>query len=241
MTRITRIIIASFLIVFVLHLWSCNEQPSQIAVNLLPDTASVKGISSLDTQLIVSQRVYKADFPLFNFGAILIGKAGGMTAASISNFAFIPDTLDYLKVEDIELFQLTMYPHRYTYGDSISGYFGFDVYKVNRRWNRDTTNYDSLFTSPADYFDPIPIVSWSGKIPLGDSLGTVQIDLPKELLIDWLRTETVFDPDSNKNITRRIPNWGIAFVPHAACNVIHRFHGNQPSPNAISSQKVSFA
>jgi hypothetical protein len=235
MTRITKIVFSSLLSIFFLHLWSCNEQPSQIAVNLLPDTAAVKGISSLDTQIIVSQRVYKADFPLFNYGAVLIGKADGMTAAFISNFAFIPDTLDYLKVEDIELFQITMYPHRYTYGDSISGYFGFDIYKVNRRWNRDTTNYDSLFKSPANYYDPIPIASWSGKIPRGDSLGTVQIDLPKELLIDWLRTETVFDPDSGKNVTRRIPNWGIIFVPHAQCNVIHRFHGNQPSPNAISS------
>jgi hypothetical protein len=240
MSQFLKILLIALVVVFALKFSGCNEQPSKIAINLLPDTSQIKGISSADTQLITSQRVFQADFPLFNVGGILIGKSNGISAAAISSFAFIPDTLDHLKIENIENVKLTIFPHRYAFGDTNSGYFGFDIYRINRRWAKDTTTYDSLFVVPANYYDPIPVASWSGKILLKDSLETVSIDLTKELIIEWLRTETVFIPDSGKEVKRIIPNYGLILVPHQQCNVIHRFYGNSPTADFSSLIKVEY-
>ncbi len=219
---------------------SCNDKPSDLAINLLPDTVKIETISSDDTLIILGKTVYTPHYPIFNNGSIFIGKYGDIIAASLINFAYLPDTLGNLKENQIESVTLNLYPERYTYGDSLNGYFGFDIYKVVRRWTPDSTNYDSLFVSPANYFSSEKILSWEGKIQLKDTLDNISIDLPANLIIDWLKTEMAYDSVSKTMKPKRIPNWGIAFVPKNNSNVIHRFAASAPSQTKSSTIIIKY-
>jgi hypothetical protein len=226
---------AKFISIGILVFWGliplagCNDKPSDLAVNLLPDTVSIKTLSSADTILIKGKQVYMPNLPIFNNGSVFIGKSGDITVATLLNFALLPDTLGQLKDENIESVELTLFPDRYAYGDTITGTFGFDIYKVNRRWTPETTTYDSLFVSPANYFDPVKIDSWDGRITLQDSMASIKITLPNSLIIEWLKTEPKLDSATNTMVDRRIPNWGLAFVPKENSSVIHRFEGSAPT------------
>ena len=227
------------LLILAVILSSCNDKPSDLAINMLPDTVQIKGISTLDTLLIPSIRVYKARFPLFNYGSVFIGKANGITAVTLSNFAFIPDSLSWLKEDKIESAVLKILPERYTFGDSTTGNFEFDIRPVLRRWNTDTTNYDSLIISPANYFGEV-IATHNGRITLKDTLDPITYQLPKSLIIDWLRTEMKYDSTQGKEVPKLIPNWGIAYIPKENTNVIHRFTGNRVNQTVTSTIKVTY-
>ena len=219
---------------------SCNDKPSDLAVNLLPDTVAVRTISSYDTLLITGKTVFKPFLPIFNNGSVFIGKFEDMTAVSLLNFAFLPDTLGNIKAEGIESAELTLYPNRYAYGDTLGGYFGFDVYRVTRRWTPETTTYDSIMVSPADYFSSEKITTWEGNIALKDTLDPIKISLPADLIIDWLKTELVLDTATNTMVPKRIPNWGLAFVPKENSRVIHRFEAAAPAKTVSTTIVVKY-
>ena len=222
MKKIHRILV----ILLAFYLISCNDKPVDLAVNLLPDTVSTKGISSFDTLLIPSIRVYRANYPIFNFGTLFIGKANGISAVSISNFAYIPDSLGYVTQDKIDTATLTIYPRRYAFGDTINPNLSFDIYRVTRSWTPDTTNYDSLIVSPANYFGE-KIGSYDGSIKLQDTMDVLTFQLPKSMIADWLKTENVYDTTLKDSVPKRIPNWGIAFVPKENCNIINTFAGSK--------------
>lgn len=219
---------------------SCNDKPSDLAVNLLPDTVAVKTISSEDTLLITGKQVYMPNYPIFNNGSIFIGKFEDISAASLVNFAFLPDTLGNLKVEQIESVELTLFPDRYAYGDTMGGNFGFDIYKVIRKWTPVTTNYDSLFVSPANYFSSEKVQSYEGKIVLKDTIDPIKISLPASLIIDWLKTEPVLDTVTNTIKPKIIPNWGLSFIPKDNSTVVHRFEAAAPSKLISSTIVVKY-
>ncbi|MFA5511534.1 MAG: hypothetical protein WC313_03705 [Candidatus Kapaibacterium sp.] len=219
---------------------ACNDKPSDLAVNLLPDTVAVRSVSSYDTLLITGKTVYAPKMPIFNNGSILIGKFGELNAVSVINFAFLPDTLGSLTESEIQSVEMTMFPDRYAFGDTVSGNYGFDIYKVVRRWVPDSTTHDSLMISPANYFAQEKIMRWENRIDLKDSIDPVKITLPKDLIIEWLKTEEVLDTVSNTMKPRRIPNWGIAFVPTENTSVIHRFEAAAPSKTMSTEILVKY-
>jgi len=232
-------LIKLILLLLIYLLISCNDKPSELGVNLLPDTVVTKGISTLDTILIPITVSYKAYYPLFNYGINFIGKANGLTAITLSNFAGIPDTLGWLTEEKIDKVELSMYPQRYALGDTLNGILSFDIYKVARRWNPDTTNYDSLIISPANYFGE-KIASFNGKIELKDTMDIVRISLPKSLIIDWFKTEMVYDTVKKDSVPKAIKNWGLAFVPTINNSVINSFAGNYINATKTSTIFVNY-
>jgi hypothetical protein len=219
---------------------SCNDMPSDLAVNLLPDTVAVKTLSSEDTLIITGRTVYAPHYPIFNNGSVFIGKFNDITAATLLNFAYLPDTLGNIKEEQIESAVLNLYPERYAYGDTLGGTMGFDVYRVIRRWTPDSTTYDSLFVSPSNYFATEKIQSWEGKITLKDTMDKISINLPSNLIIDWLKTEMVLDTATKTMKPKRIANWGLAFVPKQNSTVIHRFVASAPTQVVSTSLIVKY-
>lgn len=232
----SKIALKSFMIAIALFWMSaCNDKPSDMAINLLPDTVSIRTLSSSDTLLITGKAVYTPKLPIFNTGSVFIGRSEDVVAVTLLNFAFLPDTLSNVKVEDIESVELTLFPNRYAYGDTMSGNFGFDIYRVNRRWTPDSTTYDSIMVSPANYYGTEKIATYDGRITLADTMANIKLNLPHELIVEWLKTELALDSATNTMLPKRIPNWGLAFIPKENCNVIHRFEASAPS-KAISSQ-----
>jgi hypothetical protein len=222
-----------FICIFVIN--SCNDKPGDLAINLLPDTVKIKSISTYDTTLITGTRVYRPHFPLFNLGTVFLGKANGISAVTLLNFAFIPDTLGTLTEDKIESVQLRIYPNRYAMGDSLNGTLEFNIFQVVRRWNPDTTNYDSLIVAPANYFGSEKLYLFTGRITLQDTINPILINLPKKLILDWLKTEMVLDTTTHTMVPKRITNWGIAFVPTQNSTVINSFSSNT-STNVTSSK-----
>lgn len=217
-------------LISIAFLQACNEKPTDISMNLLNETVEVKAITNSDTTMILRDSVYRPMYPLLNTSAILVGKSNGVTASALIRFGNIPDSLSYLKSTDIESVTLALYPLRYAYGDTNSGNFGFKIYKVNRRWTSDTTSYDSLFVTPKNYFDNLPIASYSGKMSLKDTMNPIKIELSKDLIVDWFRTVEVKDVNGNKIKDSVLINWGIAIVPDDNSSVIYSYHA-QGDPN----------
>jgi hypothetical protein len=227
-------------LIYIFIISSCNDKPSDMAINLLPDTVKIKSISTYDTTLITGTRVYRARYPIFNLGSVFIGKAQGLSAVTLLNFAYLPDTLGTLTEDKIESVKLTMYPERYTMGDSLQGTLEFNIYQVIRRWNPDTTSYDSLIVSPANYFGTEKLYTFNGRITLQDTINPIAIELPKKLITEWLKTEMVYDTTTKTTVPKRIVNWGIALVPSQNSTVINRFSGNMSSGNTSSKIFVNY-
>lgn len=213
---------------------ACNDKPSDMAINLLPDTVSIRTLSSVDTLIITGKTVFTPKLPIFNTGSVFIGKFEDVSAITLLNFAFLPDTLGNLNAEDIESVELTLYPQRYAYGDTLNGNYGFDIYRVTRRWTPDSTNYDSVMVSPANYYEPNKIASYDGRITLADTMANIKLSLPPEIIIEWLKTELALDTVTNTMLPKRIPNWGLAFIPKENSTVINRFEASAPN-KAVSS------
>lgn len=226
-------------ILFAFYLISCNDKPVDLAVNLLPDTVTTKGISTFDTVLIPSIKVYRAKFPIFNLGTIFVGKANGLSAVSLTNFAYLPDTLGYVTEDRIDSAKLTIYPRRYALGDTNNPFLSFDIYRVTRAWTPDTTNYDSLMVSPANYFGE-KIGSYQGSIKLQDTMEVIEFSLPKDMIADWLKTENVYDTTKKDSVPKRITNWGIAYVPTGNTNVINTFAGSKIGGSVFSKIYIKY-
>lgn len=203
---------------------SCNETPTTLGESLLPDTLVLDAVSTDEYDLITKTDSKFSGLTAFNTGAILIGKADDHTAATLLRFAFIPDSLDNLTPDDFESVKLKLYPNRYVFGDSTSNNLSFNIHRVNRLWVKDSTNYDSVFVAPANYYDNNPIASYSGNIELADSLDPIEIDLPAELMTEWFETETVTNDDGELD-TVLVVTYGIALVPDETSTVIRQFQG----------------
>ncbi len=237
---IKKIGIATFFLAFIVLLNSCNDKPTGIGAELLPSNAEIKTITTTDTMLITGNVVYAGKIETHNRGVFLVGKYLDNNAAPILRYAFVPDSLSYLTKDDIDSVILTLYPERYAIGDTNNGYFGFDIYKVNRRWSLDTTNWDSLFVSPKNYFDDTPIASYEGRIKLSDTLDPVSINLPAELIVDWFKTVSVLDSTGTNLKDSVIPHWGIALVPKANTNIVYSFGSQGSATNKYSVIRVKY-
>lgn len=205
-----KIIVLALIVLGLPLIHSCNDLPTEIGKPLLPDTVSLAAISTRDTVLIPEAINYQGMFSLFNVGTILVGKYKSMTAIALSKFADVPDTLQSLTVDDIQSVQLSIVPRRYAIGDTMSEKFGFKIYRVNRRWVPDTTTYDSIMVSPKNYLDDQPIASFDSTITLQDTMKVITIELPKDLIVQWLNTDIT-------------GIYGLAIIPNEDCNVIHQF------------------
>ncbi len=229
-----KISILAFVIAFFVLLSACNDKPTGIGAELLPSNADIKTITTYDTTLLTGNVVYAGRIESHNRGVIHIGAYLDNSVTSILRYDRVPDSLSYLTENDIDSVILTIYPERYALGDTVNGYYGFDIFKVSRRWSLDTTSWDSLFVSPRNYFDDKPLATYEGRLKLADTMSPVSINLPKSLMIDWFRTVPMYDSVKKVTVDSLIPNWGIALVPKPNTNVVFSFGSQNSATNKYS-------
>ncbi|MEN3026748.1 MAG: hypothetical protein ABDH31_03440 [Chlorobiota bacterium] len=201
-------------------LFSCNEPPSPVGAEFLPDTAELKTLSSADTLLIAAAFTERVQQPIFNIGTLFVGRFQDMEARTLLRFTDIPDSLPYVTAADILQATVVLTPERYALGDTSAGatHLSFRIAKVLRLWSPKST-WDSLFAAgDAGTIDPSELGRWEGNIPLRDTAEPVRVELNeagRQLVAEWLR----FQADS----TLRQQIYGIALLPTLATTAIRAF------------------
>ena len=221
--NITRIFTLLSIFFIVLLLTACNEDPTSLGMTFLTDTVTITSVSG-ENEIYTGNNSYIIPNPVNNTGAILVGEALNMRAASFLRFDF-PPNLGWIKEEDIVSAQLIIYPLHYALGDTLSSNFlSFDIKKITKRWTFEETTVADVFESDKLY-DPEPLTSWSGNIvyksdETRDTLDSIAIDIPKSLCVDWFqkRNTTPTEETPDDQIT-----WGLALLPKAGCTVINQF------------------
>lgn len=209
-------------------LYSCNEKPTDVAYELISDTISVNIITHSDTNLIYGIERKVMSPCAFNTGNFFVGNARGINAISVIRFDYLPDSVSYLKESDIESVTLYLFPNRYALGDTLNPSFGFEIKKVERYWSANA-NYDSLMVPGMISYR---IGSFDGKIDLLDTMKSIEVNLDRKIIADWLVRRT----DTNAYVV----NWGIALLPINNSNVIHSFNGQGIGSVLMPGLKVIF-
>ena len=159
----------------------CNDRFSPVGSDFLSDTVGVFTVSTDSAALFTSTKSYHRKISsntLFNNGVVYIGKSGDLEAFTLLRMINIPDTLSQLNAADIVSATLKLEPIRYTFGDSAANMLQFSVVKVTKLW-RPTATLDTI---TQDYFDSKQLASFSGTIPLQDSVAAITMDFDKDIL-----------------------------------------------------------
>lgn len=202
-------------------LWAgCNDAPSPVGAEFLPDTAHLQLLSAPPDSLFEAIETWRLPQPLFNAGILYIGRFRDLEARTLLRFTNIPDTLGRLGAESILRASLVLWPQRYTLGDSSGAAtrIPLTVHKVMRLWTPKAT-WDSLFAAgDAGILDPLELGRWEGSIPLQDTVEPMRIELNdagRQLLAEWFRMQA----DS----LQRQQIYGIALLPTASATAIRAF------------------
>ena len=213
-----------FLLSFTVFIGSCNDQPTELGYTLLYDTISLNPLNSANQKIITGAGNFLNPQQIFDVGATFIGKY--KDAQSITLYRFMesnmPDSLLWLKESDIVSAYLTIYPTRYTFGDTISN-LSFKVYEVVKLWSPKTP-WDTFFQggTSSPYFDySRQLGSYNGQIPMRDTIPPFFVQIDKTLIPKWIKMQH----DST-------PIWGLALVPDDICNAVHQF-------SALALQKTT--
>ncbi len=200
--------------------WGCNDAPSPVGAEFLPDTAQLVVLSSDDAPLITAALTERIQQPIFNAGILYLGRFRDLEARILLRFTDIPDTLAWISPEAIVSATLILTPERYALGDTTSGAttIPFRVAKVLRLWGPKAT-WDSLFAAgDAGVVDPTELGRWDTPIPLRDTAEPLRLSLTdagRELIAEWLR----FQADSSL----RTQIYGIALIPEPTATALRAF------------------
>ena len=195
-------------------LWGCNDRYTPVGSEFLTDTVGVFTISTDSAELITKVTPYHrklSSTTIFNNGIIYIGKSNDLEAYSMIRMVNIPDTLGSVTSSDIVSANLKLYPVRYVYGDSVTNALSFNVVKVLKLW-RPTATIDTI---TQDYFDSKSLASYSGNIPLLDSLVPITMSFDKDIVAEWFKLRQQTKNDSLI--------YGIALKPTGSSGVIRGF------------------
>lgn len=224
-------------------LGACNEPPTEVGSSVIFDTTRARSLSSVELPLIIATRSMPTPSYLFNAGLLFIGQTPDLHAATLLRWTTLPDTLGWIRPDDIIQASLLIRPRRYVVGDSATNILAFTVHELQRAWiSADTAGgivieprwYD-LFSSDGvpspQYFDPTPLAIFDGSqwIPLSDSLADVEVPLTSDgrtRLAVWLQKMA----DTNQRHTI----YGIGFVPSPNSTVIREFETQAPG-NLLST------
>lgn len=198
----------------------CNDAPSPVGAEFLPDTAQLRVLSSDDTLLLEAAFTERIAQPLFNAGILYLGRVYDLEARTLLRFTDIPETLATVSVDQIVSATLLLTPERYALGDTSSGatLVPFRIHKVLRLWTPQAT-WDSLFAlGDAGILDPVELGSWQSPIPLRDTVEPLRVELTsagRELIAEWLRQQ------ADSTLRRQI--YGIALIPGQQSQAIRAF------------------
>jgi hypothetical protein len=205
-------------------------------MTLVKDTVVLRGISTPEYELITGYSQFRVYEPYASI-AVLLGKSGEFSATSALQVGFNqrPDTLDYLKPEDIIQAKLFLYLNDYIFGEQDMPQLSFDAKRINRFWSprivsdperKDIfTTWDSLYISPANYFGD-NIGNFTGTIQITDSTeNKIDLDIDPQYMIDLFQIEgTDTNDDGNDDIFENTIDWGIVLDPQDQSNAIHQLN-----------------
>lgn len=203
-----------FYLIALLFFISCNEAPTPVGYSLVQDTVELYAINSNDTPLIVKDETYFLPLNYVNPGFSLIGATDGIKSGVVIRFSMIPDTLTYVKEDDIIECKLNLQPERYAIGDTVnSNYLSFSVYENISKWVIETSA-DEFFN--LQFQKRTPFATFSGAVPRKDTMEKIILDFDKSLLLDWFK----------KQAEKKDTIWGISIIPNNDSKIISQFYGS---------------
>ncbi len=198
------IIFTSILLGF--SLFSCNDGPTSLGTNLLPNQDFINAhlINSVDSSFNISSKFYDTDtLSLSNSSRMLLGKTGNVESTMLMKFyMFFPDSIKKAINDNSLILKSAVVEMKpiYTYGD-INNSFKYSVHKINNEWNSLKFGRDDLTTLDYDDDD----VSSNQKENVGnDSLMTFDID--NTLVNSWLKYSANDEQDKNQGIYYKFDN-----------------------------------
>lgn len=232
-------IVFFILISFQFLLISCNEQPTELGADMLPDTLEIFSVSSQDTNLIRSSQTLVETYGSILRGRILLGEYDNNGEKYESHvflrFGLLPNYLGDLNDEDIKSAVLTLTPTWYAFGDTISNNLSFNIYELLKIYGEDL-NWDSVYSAPGvtDYYDDSRILgNWGGQIELNDTAKTeINIDISPVIINKWLKLRS---DTTNKEFID-----GLALIPNTATNVIRQFYTNDIQDQSSPVPYITF-
>ena len=192
-------------LLFLSLLVSCNEDPTSVGADLIPDSDKLqfKQLDSKETPVAQSSHFYEANVNLGTSSILMLGKNSYSESMILLRF-FVPfsdSMVTNYKNNKFKIKQvwMEMVP-TYKLGDAVQN-FNFSVHQVRSEWSSIGFNKDSLAFLNYDHQD----VASSKK--LEDTLLTFNLDT--KVVEEWLkyRADTLSAPK----------NFGLFFKPSADC------------------------
>lgn len=208
---------------------SCNEEPTSIGSNLLPEDGKIqfKQLDTKETPITQSSSFYEAKLKLGTAIYTVLGKNSFVESSILMQFApaFTDSMITYYKNNKVKIKKawMEMKPV-YKLGDESLN-FNFSVHQIRKSWTSTGFDKDSIASLKYDSKD----VS-SSKV-LNDSLLTFNIE--PVVVEEWLkfRIDTSTAPK----------NYGLLFKPTASCQRFLGFnaYGETESAN-LPTLKVEY-
>ncbi len=184
LNRLIVLIVISVLLLFFIN--SCNEDPTSLGANLLPDQDLIT-VNSIDSSFFQKERVYATDSLALNSSSrVLLGKSDNVESTILMKFyMFIADSIkDAVRDNSIIIKSAVMEMEPiYTFGKESNTTFDFTIHKITSKWN--SLEFGKKELPQLDY-NPEDVSS--NHQFLGDSLITMDFD--KNLLLDWMKLST---------------------------------------------------
>jgi hypothetical protein len=192
-----KIVKCSSILILLMSLISCNDDPTSLGVNLLPeqDFINASTINSLDFNFEQKSFFYDTDsLSLANATKIFLGKNSNVKSTMLMKFyMFFPDSItDAINSDSLNLISATMAMEPiYTFGNE-NNYFDFTLHEVTDDWNSlefgknelEDLTYNSEDVSSNRVFE--------------DSLITLDID--KTLVENWLKLSAEESQNENYGV-----------------------------------------
>ena len=193
---------------------ACNEAPTEVGMDFLNDTVSIKFLDDAITNTVANSIKTSA----MNTGGVLIGSAGSLRSAALMRFDLFSVSRNAREriIDGIVECKLYIYPQNYAFGDTVSNLLEFEIREIMNFWFHAETTSDDVFYSEHLFAGGRTLGDTSVNIVRKDTMDAIVIDFPKEVFVEWM----VKSPDP-ANITDTI--WGIALYPKQTSTIINRF------------------
>ena len=190
------LIFFTFFISAALLFLSCDDEPTAVGVNLIPnqDIIDMLSINSRDGGFSQTSKYYEDSLSLNSSRQVLLGKHSNVESTMLLKFIFfLPDSITAAINEDKLIVQsswIEMYPN-YTFGESTNQ-FDFSVHKINSSWSSLTFNKDSL--ASLDY----NVDNLSSNQNITDTIITFNFD--KTVTEEWLQLAAQENQSENDGV-----------------------------------------
>lgn len=190
------LLIFSLFISTALLLLSCDDEPTSLGGNLIPnqDIIDILTINSLDSSFSQTSKYYEDSLSLNSSRRVLLGKYNNVESTMLFKFIFfLPDSIITAINDDKLVVQsswIEMVPN-YIFGESTNQY-DFSVHEINSSWSSLTFNKDSL--SSLDY----DINNLSSDQKITDSIITFNFD--KTITEEWLQLAAQENQAANNGV-----------------------------------------